>query len=334
MIIKKIRLENFRSHKEFTLDFNKKTTMIVGENGCGKTSILEAVFEVLQGKSFKATDREILKRGEDFYRVELELFNGDIMTVFYDGGTNKKVFQVKDKKIGRLSRDNKYPIVLFEPDDLNLVGSSPTHKREYFDRFFGQLLEKYNNSLLKYNKALKQRNELLKEEFLREDLLFSWNVMLAKYGVEVAKIRNEIIDKINKKITEVYQLIAENQDEIKIVFKTQVEYNEQSFLDELEKNFQKDHYLGYTSFGIHRDDYEFVFNNSMADKTASRGEIRSIVLALKFIEAEKLTEKLGKKPIILLDDVFSELDEKRQKCLTRNFKDNQVVITSVVTNSI
>lgn len=328
MIIKKIKLQNFRSHQEYVFEFSKQTTVIVGENGCGKTSILEGIFEGCQGKSFKAVDKEIVRRGEEFYRVELEFFNGENVLVFYDTKHNKKSFFIQNKKTGRIPKQNKYPIVLFEPSDLNLVDSSPTSKRNYFDRSFSQLFERYSNSLLKYNRALKQRNELLKEEFLREDALFSWNVMLAKYGTEIFKIRSFVINEINKEITEVYQGIAENDDEVAIKYETEIT-DENIFFQELEKNFQKDRLLGHTSFGVHRDDYKFFFNQTDASGAASRGEVRSMILALKFIEAKQLVEKNGKKPVILLDDVFSELDEKRQKCLVKNFKDNQVIITSV-----
>ena len=127
MIIKSIKLANFRSHKEYFLRFNKKTTMIVGENGCGKTSVLEAIFEAAQGKSFKATDKDILKRGEEFYRVEMEYVDGEKIVVVFEN--EKKRFLVQDKKFGRLPKKYKYPVVVFEPDDLNLISASPTKKR-------------------------------------------------------------------------------------------------------------------------------------------------------------------------------------------------------------
>ena len=329
MIIKSIKINNFRSHKEYFLEFNKKTTMIVGENGCGKTSVLEAIYEGVRGKSFKATDKDILKRGEEFYRIELDYYDGEKTIVIYDGEKNKKMFQVQDKKFGRLPKKNKYPVVVFEPDDLNLISASPVSKRAYFDRFFSQMPESYNNSLLKYNKALRQRNELLKREFLRPEEMFSWNVILAKYGTEIFLIRKKKTEEINKKITEVYRGIADNKDEVQFVYDTHTERDESEYLKALEAGFERDRILGHTSFGIHRDDFLFNFNGKEAEGTASRGEIRSIILALKFIEGEMLFKEKGVRPLILLDDVFSELDEKRQKCLVRNFKDNQVIITSV-----
>lgn len=326
MLIKRVKLQNFRSHDGFVLDCDMHTTKIVGENGCGKTSILEAIYEAMQGKSFRAVDREIVRRGDEFYRVELEYEDGRKVVVIFDG--DKKEFLVEDKRTRRLPKKAKYPIVLFEPDDLNLVGSSPTSRRNYFDRVFGQLSERYSLALIRYNKALKQRNELLKREVISTGDVFSWDVLLTKYGAELCRERKEFIEEINKKITEVYRSIAENDDEIMVEYVTDVE-SESGFLAELERNFERDRILGHTSFGVHRDNYEFIFNQTKADGSASRGEVRSMVIALKFIEAEMVVKRMGRSPVVLLDDVFSELDEVRQKCLVRNFRDNQIILTSV-----
>ena len=329
MIIKGCKLTNFRSHEFFELKCWKETTMISGENGGGKTSILEAIYECLRGKSFRAVDREILRRGAEFYRVELEYVNGEKVVVVYERD-GKKSFLVGDKKTARLPKKYRYPVVLFEPDDLNLVSSSPSHKREYFDRSFGQLSDGYSASLTKYNKALKQRNELLKSEYASADAVFSWNVMLSRLGVEIWKYREEQVEKINERLTEVYRSIAENEDEVEIVLRRDAEVmSESGYLKELEKGFERDRVLGYTSFGVHRDNYEFRFNGTEASGSASRGEVRSIVVALKFIEADVILVATGKAPVVLLDDVFSELDETRQKALVYNFKKNQVIITSV-----
>lgn len=325
MVIKSVKLNNFRSHESFVLECDPHTTKIVGENGCGKTSLLEAIYEAMQGKSFRAVDREIVRRGDEFYRVELQYEDGRKTIVMFDG--EKKEFLVEDKNT-TLTQKAKYPIVLFEPDDLNLVGSSPTSRRNYFDRMFGQLSEKYNVALLKYNKALKQRNELLKREVVDAGDVFSWDVLLTKYGSELRNERAEYIGWISEKITEVYRSIAENTDEVAVEYVTEVE-SESGFLARLERDFERDRLLGHTSFGVHRDNYEFVFNGVRADGSASRGEVRSMVIALKFIEAEMIVERLGRPPVVLLDDVFSELDETRQRCLVKNFQNNQIFLTSV-----
>ena len=326
MIIGKVRLTNFRSHDDYSLVCRKKTTLIVGENGSGKTSVLEAIYEVLRGKSFRATDREIVKRGEDYYRVELDYLDGERVVVMYDGA--KKTFLVGGKKWARLPKKNRYPVVLFLPDDLHLVGASPGRRRDYFDRIIGELDDGYSRDLARYNKALKQKNEALKVPGMGRDSLFSWNMMLARYGCEIRKKRIDFIYEINKRVTEVYRSIAENNDVVELLYNAE-EDDESAYLARLEANYDRDYILGHTSYGVHRDNFNFEFNGRMAEGSASRGEVRSIMLALKFIEAELLRMGTRKNPVVLLDDVFSELDEVRQRSLVKNFKDNQVIITSV-----
>ena len=329
-IIERVSLVNFRSHTKYSLDCNKKTTLILGENGWGKTSILEAIYIALQGKSFRAVDREIVKRGDDFYRVELEYKNGESVVVTYGGEPLKKNFLIKNKKTIRLPKAEKYPVILFLPEDLHLVATSPTKRRDYFDKLISQLDEKYHTYLLRYNKALKQRNEALKKEFVNEESLFSWNVMLAKYGVDISRRRKAVIEKINQKLTKTYQSIANNKDNVKIDYEEYIgDIDESGYLRLLDLDFERDKITGHTNFGIHKDDYNFRFNKALADGSASRGEVRSIVLALKFIEAELIEEVSGRKPVVLLDDVFSELDKERQKSLVKNFKNHQVILTSV-----
>lgn len=327
MIIKTVKLTNFRNHSKYVLECKDSTSLILGENGCGKTSVLEAIYIVTRGKSFRAVDADILKRGEEFYRVEVEYCSGEKAVVAYDG--ESKTFLIDDKKTKRLSKKNKYPVVLFLPSDLNLMSSSPTSRRDYFDRVFGQFDAMYGVSLSKYEKALKQRNELLKKEYLKHDEVFYWNLLLAKYGMEVVLKRKAFLAEINQKLTEVYQSIAENEDTVQIELETMVDGDENGYIKALENDFERDRILGHTRFGVHKDDFIFKFNEKVANGSASRGEMRSIILALKFIEAELLKKKLGQNPIVLLDDVFSELDETRRGCLVKNFRDNQVIITSV-----
>ena len=192
--------------------------MISGENGSGKTSILEAIYEAMRGKSFRAVDRDILKKGADYYRVELDYMDGEKIIVVYEKD-GKKSFIAGEKKTVRLPKKYKYPVVLFEPDDLNLLNSSPSHRREYFDRSLGQLDDNYSSLINRYNKALKQRNELLKNEFVTMDAVFSWNVMLSRLGVGIWKHREEMIEQINKRLTKVYRSIEDNEDGVVIKLK-------------------------------------------------------------------------------------------------------------------
>lgn len=328
MLIKSVSLKNFRNHTEYFLECNPTTTLILGENGCGKTSVLEAIYILTQGKSFRATDPDIIKRETDFYRIELNFDKGVKIIASYD--KTSKTFQVSDKKTKRLSPKNKYPVILFLPSDLNLISGSPSRRRDYFDRFFSILNPNYTSALGKYEKALSQRNKLLKTDSTTKDDLFPWNLLLAKNGIILKDYRQKFTEEINQYLTTTYRSIAENSDDVEIKYTT--DYNqtsESNFLKLLEQNYEKDRILGHTSIGVQRDNYEFIFNNKPADGSASRGETRSIILALKFIEAKLINEKLNQKPIILLDDVFSELDNKRRSCLINNFKNHQVIITSV-----
>ena len=330
LIINKICLDNFRCHKKYRLECQNKTTLVLGENGCGKTSVLEAIYIALQGKSFRAVDKEILRRGEDYFRVELGFSDGEKEVVTYDGRIVKKWFLIRDKKTSRLPKQAKYPVVLFLPEDLHIVATSPTRRREYFDRLISQIDDKYSSILSKYNKTLKQRNELLKREVLDSEMLFSWDVLLARYGVYIREARREIIWGINKDLPKTYRGIARKSDTCEINYKSYTEnVNESEFLRLLKMDYERDRMIGHTGFGVHKDDFEFVFNGSPVDGNASRGELRSIILALKFIEAQVLEGELRKKPVVLLDDVFSELDPVRQKSLVENFKEHQVILTSV-----
>ena len=324
-IIQKINLKNFRCHDEFELDCNRPTTLIIGENGSGKTSVLEAIYLALRGKSFKGVDSEIIKRDKDFYRAEIDLYDAQKIIIRYDG--HKKEFEIDGRKSLRLPKKNRYPVVLFEPDNIYLIKSSPARRRDYFDGLFKQIDDNYVVALSKYNKALKQRNDLLKLDNISADDVFSWNVMCANYGAEIAQKRAEYLSRINYNLTGVYREIANNDDECLIKYVGEV-CDADKYLKILENNFQKDVFLGHTSFGIHRDDYEFIFNNKKADGSASRGEMRCIILALKFIESKILEDETRKEPVVLLDDIFSELDEMRQKHLIENFKKYQMIITS------
>ena len=326
MVIKSVKLINFRNYESFVLDFQRQMTLVVGGNGSGKTSVIEAVYLALVGKSFRSGDEEIVRRGEGGYRVEV-VRRDKVVVVRYDG--QKRTFEIGGKKYGRLPAGEKYPVVLFLPSDLNLVGSSPVKKRDYFDTLLSNLDTVYHKALINYSKALRQRNELLKSGRVARNELFAWDVMLARYGVEIEKKRKWLVGEINGVLGKEYRKIAGQKDECVLELRGVGGVSEGGYLEKLEKGVARDKVLGHTSFGVHRDEWCFSFNKETADGNASRGETRSMVLALKFIEADMLERELGKKPLILLDDVFSELDGVRQGKLVKNFVGNQVVVTSV-----
>lgn len=327
--ITQLSLKNFRTHDDYVVDFTSPTTVIIGPNGSGKTSLIEAIYIALQGSSFKATDNDILRRDESWYRVDLGFF-GDTRTVKYDPSrtSGKKQFVVEEKIHYRLPHARRYPVVLFEPDDLRLANGSPARRREFIDRLIRQIDAGYDQDLRNYERALKQRNNLLKQTLSTQPNLFVWDVALSKYGANIIAKRQHYIDRLNRVLTMKYQTIARNDDIVTISYtQPSIGNSEQYLLNQLHKNHQKDALLGYTSTGPHRDDLVILLNGTPALHRASRGEIRTIVLALKMCEADLIVETLGKKPIILLDDVFSELDEARQKNLTQ-VPLEQLIITS------
>ena len=328
MIISSLSLTNFRNHSKYELICTDKTSLILGPNGFGKTSILEAIYILTRGKSFRSTDPDIKKRDADFYRIELAYTNGETIVATYDG--HQKTFIVSHQKTRRLPKKHQYPTILFEPSDLNLISHAPSRRRTYFDHIFSQFDSNYATNLSRYEKALKQRNELLKSETISPPDLFSWNILLAKHGLALFSARHKYTAEINHRLTPVYRSIANNHDLAEVIYRSEItEQNQQQYLGILEANFERDRLLGHTTFGVHHDDYLFRFNGEAASGSASRGEARTIILALKFIEAELIYQKSSLRPLILLDDVFSELDDSRRQSLITNFKDNQIILTSV-----
>lgn len=331
-VVKNIRLQNFRSHEDMKVSFDDNITFITGKNGTGKTTILEAVYYILQGKSFKGSDLDIKNHNKSWWKIESEVEKSNRNVSYNSELVSKKKKYNHDENISyRMLSKNKYPVVLFEPEDLRLLNGSPSRRRKFLDGFISQLDANYSVAIRKYERALKQRNSLLKNENIKQDDLFVWNINLSEHGSYIIEQRVRFIEQINKDISEVYRKIAKTKDDISTHYShTLIENTKQKMFGELEKSFAKDRILKTTTVGPHRHDMLFRFNNSPALTTASRGEIRSIILALKFLEVEVIKKLDGRDPVVLLDDVFSELDEDRQKALSDLTDLNQVIITSTV----
>ena len=334
MVLKTLRVQNFRTHSDFILEIGEKSTLISGANGSGKTSLLEAIYFALQGTSFRSSDKEILRNdGSSWFRIDLKDSKDSLRTIIFNDAIqkSKKQFLVDGNKKARLTANLRIPVVLFEPDDLQLLSGSPTRRRNFLDYFLSQIFPSFQLALARYNKALKQRNNLLKRDNVSKDELFPWNLMLAEYGAEIISKRQDFLELLNSKIEEVYFEISGVKDEIKIDYLGE-KVSKNEILAILSENIERDKILGYTNFGPHKHDIQFIFNKKPAQNVASRGENRSLVLALKFIETDILADLTSKRPIVLLDDVFSELDDDRQKLLTKHFSKYQTIITS--TNEI
>ena len=320
-----------RTHQRFTCDLSPQVTVVTGKNGSGKTSLIEAIYLALQGTSFRGSDKDILQYDSDWWRVDIKTSDGAIRTVKFDPSraTGRKQFIVDEKTSYRLSPAHKYPVVLFEPDDLRLISGSPSRRRQFIDRLISQLDPQYGISLRKYERALQQRNALLKKHLIPTDDLFVWNVALGEYGAYIMTKRVQFIEQLNAQLNDAYNAIAHSKDMVSIHYSdTTIDNTQQKLMSELHARADRDKLLGFTSVGPHRHDVVFRFNNTPATTSASRGEIRSMILALKFLEVTMIENATNLPPIILLDDVFGELDNERQLHLATMFANSQVVITS------
>lgn len=333
--IKKLRVQHVRSHDDYLIELSPEVTIITGANGTGKTSLLEAVYITLQGTSFRGSDGDILRKDTEWWRIDT-ILDDQPRVVKFDSLklTSRKQFEIDNKSTARIPAKLKHPVVLFEPEDLRLLHGSPTRRRQFIDRFISQLNPLYGPSLRKYERALKQRNNLLKNQFIQDDELFAWNIALAEHGAFVIEQRIAFIEELNQNLTTLYQEIAGTKDTVSIHYShTFVGDIKQKLLNELHAHLVRDKYLGNTSVGPHRHDVIFEINQSPALSTASRGEARTIVLALKFLEVSIIEQLTDKQPIILLDDVFSELDATRQNLLTNQLKGHQIIITSATSHA-
>lgn len=334
--IKALHVQHLRSHDDYTIEFSPEVTIITGANGSGKTTVLEAIYLTLQGSSFKGSDSDLLKKEMPWWRIETTFNDSENRVVKFDPEktTSRKQFVIDNKTTARIPAKQKYPVVLFEPEDLRLLHGSPTRRRQFIDRFISQLNPLYGPTLRKYERALKQRNNLLKNAAVSNDELFAWNISLAEHGAFIIEQRIAFIEQINHNLGTLYQEIAGTHDDVSIHYShTFVGDIKQKLLNELHAHLDRDRYLGNTSVGPHRHDVMFEINNSPALSVASRGEARTIVLALKFLEVAIIEQLIDKQPIVLLDDVFSELDASRQKLLTSQLKGHQIIITSATSHA-
>ena len=330
-VVKKISIENIRSHDKFNIKLSPTVTVIVGGNGSGKTSIIEAIYIALRGTSFKGSDNDVLRYDSPWWRIETEFDNFTKRTITFDAEkeNSRKKIVVGEKITSRISMKDKYPVVLFDPDDLRLLHGSPARRRQFIDRFISQLDPIYQNATRKYERALKQRNNLLKKPNISRDELFVWDIALSEYGAYIIEKRIAFIEKINSQLNDQYNSIADSHHVASVHYSnTYIGDIKQKLLNDLHARIKRDRLTGFTSSGPHRHDVIFKFNNYLALDVASRGEVRTMVLAIKFMEVEIIEQITNVKPIILLDDVFSELDGSRRKAITKYLKDYQTIITT------
>ena len=316
MLITNLKLQNFRNYEQLNIDFNKGINIIYGDNAQGKTNILEAIFVSSLGKSYRTNkEKELIKIGELFSKILVEFLKSDRDGKIKIEISDKKNILVNGVKIKKLSELlGLIHIVIFTPDDINILKNGLAQRRRFLDIFIGQLRPNYIYCLNMYLKALEQRNNYLKQikfENKSEEFLEIWDEKISEYAEKVFKYRFEFINKIKNKIKSVHNIITENNEEIDIEYISDFT-NKEEFIKKLKNNRKLDIMKGYTTKGVHRDDFNMYINNNLVNIYGSQGQHRTAILSLKMSELKVIYDEIGENPILLLDDFMSELDEKRR----------------------
>lgn len=334
-MITNIELLNFRSYRDATFDFGPELNVIIGPNASGKTNLLEAILVMSVGSSYRAKDIELVLHGSDWARIDATTEEQHrvvkIQTVDVGNAIKSvKTFEIDDNAMSRLHHSKSIPIVLFEPDHMHLISSVPELRRNFVDDLIEQVDVSFGGIRRNYKRVLSQRNALLKNNptGLR-DQLFVWNLRLSELAGKIAKAREQLLESANALLPDVYNSLAKDKAEIRLKYLTPFNGDYQSaLLRKLEQSIELDVLRGFTAYGPHRDDIAILLNGHMLQDSASRGEVRSVVLALKIIELKLLEESRETKPILLLDDVYSELDNHRRAALSNYVEQYQTFLTT------
>lgn len=337
MRITALRLHYFRSYDDELFEFSPTITAIIGANGSGKTNILEAIYTVCMGKSFRDNDDELIAYNQDWYKIE-GLIDGSKRELRYQPKSLGKQLVTDTIVKKRFTYHQQLPVVLFEPDDLHMLHASPASRRKYIDELLQKINPSYKEMLNRYERVLLQRNNLLKQRQALQSLkdsIFVWDINLAELSAKVIAARLEIIELINRSASEMYSTVAGSKQTVKLTYMyPATQQTESQIISALAHHLDDDIKRGFTGVGPHRHDLEFSLGNRSAKHTASRGEIRTIVLSLKKIELQLIEKTRKITPFLLLDDVFSELDEHRQAALLTFDKTVQTIITTTDKNVI
>ena len=331
MLITDLKLKNFRNYDELNLNFNKNINIFYGNNAQGKTNIIESIFLCAIGKSFRTNrDKELIKFDTDFLNIEMSYEKKDRdgkIKIEISDRKNVYLNGIKGKKLSELL--GKINVVLFTPDDINILKNGPKMRRRFLDIMIGQLRPNYIYCLNMYLKTLEQRNAYLKQiklEQKKPELLDLWDQNLAEYSEKIYSYRKEFIEKIKNKINNIHKKITNNNENIRINYISDFS-DKKNFYSALKENYKIDIMRGTTSKGIHRDDFMVYLNDKSVNTYGSQGQNRTVVLSLKMSELQVIKDEIGENPILLLDDFMSELDSERRNNFLNNIGETQVFVT-------
>lgn len=334
MYIKEINLKDFRNYESLDVKFHKNVNIFLGQNAQGKTNLLESIYITSMGKSFRTgKDKDMIRFGSEFFRVKSTAVKDDDLIVEIavnkDGKKGIKVDGVKARKTSDLL-ENVY-IVIFSPEDLRIVKDEPEKRRKFIDRELCQIKPSYYMNLNRYKKVLSQRNAYLKEFEIDESILDIWDMQLADYGSKIIVHRNEFIKKINKISGQIHRDITNKKENLEVIYEPNIEYCndlQEIYYKELKLNRKNDLKRRTTGRGPHKDDLKLLSNDIDIRNFGSQGQQRTAALSLKLSEIKLIEEETGESPVLLLDDVLSELDRERQNYLINSLENTQVFITT------
>lgn len=339
-MISSIKLNNFRSHHNLDIDIKNPKVAIIGNNAVGKTNLLEAIYYSFLTKSFRSKQVSLINKDEDFLKTSV-LYNENkefkLEYIVQKSPYLKRIIKLNDVTKKPSEVIGIIPVVVFLPDDVRIITDSPDYRRKFLNNILLQTSNDYLNSLHSFQKILKQRNQLLYNVKTRNlqnyDQLFVYNLQIAGLIEEIYSYRHELIGFFNKKLSHYYSKISGVKNQLKLDYLPTLPNNKNEIVNWLEKYTPDDLRLGYTTRGPHKDDFITLLNGENTREGLSRGENRSLVLSFKLIELDFIKQQNNKSPILLLDDVLSELDEDRQSHLLQSPHARQIFITSTSINS-
>lgn len=337
-MITDLRLQNFRSYKDSSFEFGEGVNIVVGPNASGKTNLLEAVLIIARGSSYRARDSELVAWNKPWARLDADMSDSHHRaTKIINEPLPSKTYDLDGKVYKRLTLQHSLPVVLFEPNHLQLLTGSPERRRDYLDDLLEQTQPGYGTLRRKYKRALAQRNSLLKQSVgsLR-DQVFPWDLRLSELAGQIVRARQDLANRLNEELPKLYKKISGTRNSVTCLYDCRwaAEHYESHLLKRLETGLEDDRLRGFTGAGPHREDLAVLFDGRPASETASRGEIRTAILALKITELKIIEAARDKTPLLLLDDVFSELDGKRRHALTDYLAPYQTFITTTDADAV
>jgi len=342
MHVKELTLNNFRNYKQETIKLREGTNIFCGDNAQGKTNILEAIYMFCRGKSTRARhDSELIRFGEDYYRIQMSFSDAErdfcgVMTADRGGRKGIKINNVPLTKLSMLM--SYFNAVFFNPEDLGLIKGSPTLRRRYIDSSLSQIYPGYLSALISYNKALMQKNSLLKRmrrSGLKSDATMSvWNEALARDGAKIMSFRYDFIDSINTLASQIQNDISSEKLEVIYNPGINAECDAEAIYKYLEQHTSSEVEFGSAKYGLQRDDINIMINGNAAKLYSSQGQQRTAALSLKIAQGDFINSIKGEYPVLLLDDIMSELDINRRKYLWERISGKQVIITCTDIDSI